>query len=119
MAGGVDTEDWQVTAPLPGPLGTPPEVTHEMANSMLAQALTGLQLGAWDCEVAGWLGHWDPAAQAAIASWIARAAQRAGDAGRAEHFGAGDAGELDDGNWAGEAFGSDGDDDPALKGTPR
>jgi hypothetical protein len=39
---------------------------------ILAGALAGIELGAWDRRIAEWLAGWDAATVLTIASWIAR-----------------------------------------------
>ena len=52
------------------PLGFVPSA--EQAE-ILAGVLSGVELGAWDRRIAGWLAGWDSATVLTIASWIARA----------------------------------------------
>ena len=66
-----------MTAPQ-GPLDAAPEVTARQAAAMLDEALAGLELGAWNLDVRGRVGFAEPAYVAAIASWIARAAEAIG-----------------------------------------
>ena len=40
---------------------------------ILAAVLAGVELGAWDRRIAGWLAGWDAATVLTVASWIARA----------------------------------------------
>jgi len=40
---------------------------------ILAAVLAGVELGAWDRRIAGWLAGWDASTVLTIASWIARA----------------------------------------------
>jgi len=42
-------------------------------SAMLAGVLDGVELGAWDRRVAGWLAGLDTSTMVTIASWIARA----------------------------------------------
>ena len=39
---------------------------------ILAGVLAGIELGAWDRRIVGWLAGWDAATVVTIASWIAR-----------------------------------------------
>jgi hypothetical protein len=39
---------------------------------ILADALGGIELGAWDRRIAEWLAGWDASTVLTIASWIAR-----------------------------------------------
>ncbi len=39
---------------------------------ILAAALAGIELGAWDRRIAEWLAGWDTATVLTVASWIAR-----------------------------------------------
>ena len=52
------------------PAGFVPE--SERAE-ILAAVLAGVELGAWDRRIAGWLAGWDAATVLTVASWIARA----------------------------------------------
>ncbi len=47
---------------------------------ILAEVLSGVELGVWDQRMVGWLAGWDAATVLTIASWIARA--RAGGPAR-------------------------------------
>lgn len=40
---------------------------------ILAEVLSGVELGAWDQRMVGWLAGWDAATVLTIASWIVRA----------------------------------------------
>jgi len=40
--------------------------------AILAAVLAGIELGAWDRRVVGWLAGWDAATVLTVASWIAR-----------------------------------------------
>jgi hypothetical protein len=65
-----------VSATVPaGPLESDPGgfVPQEERSAMLAGALDGVELGAWDRRVAGWLAGLDTSTAVTIASWIARA----------------------------------------------
>ena len=46
---------------------------QEERLAVLAGVLDGVELGAWDRRVAGWLTELDTSTLATIASWIARA----------------------------------------------
>lgn len=58
-----------------GPLESAPGgfVPGAERSVILAGALGGVALGAWDRRVAGWLAGWDGATVLTIASWIERA----------------------------------------------
>jgi hypothetical protein len=43
---------------------------------ILAAALAGLELGAWDRRILHWLAGWDTSTVLTIASWITRARAR-------------------------------------------
>jgi len=47
---------------------------------ILAAALAGIELGAWDRRIVGWLAGWDASTVLTVASWIARS--RAAGPGR-------------------------------------
>jgi hypothetical protein len=57
-----------------GPVEVPPAgfVPAGERAQILAAALAGIELGAWDLRIAGWLAGWDAATVMTIASWIAR-----------------------------------------------
>jgi hypothetical protein len=59
----------------PAPLFLPPEVRREV----LLEILTGVQLGAWDRRIVGWLANLDTSTTLTIASLIQRA-KAAGEA---------------------------------------
>lgn len=65
-----------------GPLESGPGVFVPEAerSEMLAGVVDGVELGAWDRRVAGWLAGLDTSTALTIASWIARA--REAGAGR-------------------------------------
>ena len=48
-------------------------VPGEERSAILAGVLDGVELGAWDRRVAGWLAGLDTSTALTIASWIARA----------------------------------------------
>lgn len=52
------------------PPGFVPRVEQQR---ILAEVLAGVELGAWDQRMVGWLAGWDAATVLTIASWIARA----------------------------------------------
>jgi hypothetical protein len=52
------------------PCGFVPEAERSV---ILADVLGGVELGAWDRRVAGWLARLDTATALTVASWIARA----------------------------------------------
>jgi hypothetical protein len=54
----------------PAPGGFVPEAGRSV---ILAGVLGGVELGAWDRRVAGWLAGLDTATALTVASWIARA----------------------------------------------
>jgi len=65
-----------------GPLESAPRgfVPEAERPAILADVLGGVELGAWDRRVAGWLAGLDTATMLTVASWIARA--RAGGPAR-------------------------------------
>jgi hypothetical protein len=58
-----------------GPVeSAPPEFVPEAVQAeVLAAVLSGVELGAWDRRILGWLAGWDTGTVLTIASWIARA----------------------------------------------
>jgi hypothetical protein len=65
-----------VSARVPtGPLESDPGgfLPREERDAILAGALEGVELGAWDRLVAGWLTGLDTSTLVTVASWIARA----------------------------------------------
>jgi hypothetical protein len=58
-----------------GPVEVPPAgfVPEAERAQILADALAGIELGAWDRRIAGWLAGWDSCTVLTVASWIARA----------------------------------------------
>ena len=58
-----------------GPLESDPGgfVPEAERSVLLAEVLGGVELGAWDRRVAGWLAGMDTSTALTIASWIARA----------------------------------------------
>ncbi|MGH3196774.1 MAG: hypothetical protein ACRDOH_25905 [Streptosporangiaceae bacterium] len=58
-----------------GPVEVPPAgfVPQGEQAEILAGVLAGVELGAWDRRVAGWLATWDASTVLTVASWIARA----------------------------------------------
>jgi hypothetical protein len=58
-----------------GPLESDPGgfVPEAGRSAILAGVLAGVELGAWDRRVAGWLARLDTSTALTIASWIARA----------------------------------------------
>ncbi len=58
-----------------GPLESAPRgfVPGEERSAFLAGVLEGVELGAWDRRVAGWLAGLDTCTALTIASWILRA----------------------------------------------
>jgi hypothetical protein len=65
-----------------GPVEVPPAgfVPSAVQAEILAGVLAGIELGAWDRRIAGWLAGWDASTVLTVASWIARA--RAAGPGR-------------------------------------
>jgi hypothetical protein len=57
-----------------GPLESAPRgfVPEEERSALLAGVLDGVEMGAWDQRVAGWLAGLDTCTALTIASWIAR-----------------------------------------------
>jgi len=60
---------------LRGPIQTAPQgfIPRPGHAQILATALTGLELGAWDQRILHWLADWDTCTVLTIASWITRA----------------------------------------------
>jgi hypothetical protein len=58
-----------------GPLEADPGgfASREERAALLAGVLAGVELGAWDRRVAGWLADLDTSTLVTVASWIARA----------------------------------------------
>ena len=58
-----------------GPLESAPGgfVPEAERSVLLAEVLGGVELGAWDRRVAGWLAGLDTSTALTVASWIARA----------------------------------------------
>ena len=58
-----------------GPLASAPGefVPQEERSALLAGVLDGVELGAWDRRVAGWLAGLDTATALTVVSWVARA----------------------------------------------
>jgi hypothetical protein len=58
-----------------GPLESDPGgfVPESERSVLLAEVLGGVELGAWDRRVAGWLAGLDTSTALTVASWIARA----------------------------------------------
>ena len=65
-----------------GPVEVPPRGSAPQAEQaeILAEALAGVELGAWDRRIVDWLAGWDACTVLTIASWIARS--RAAGPGR-------------------------------------
>jgi hypothetical protein len=64
-----------VSAAVPtGPLESDPGgfVPEPERSAILAGVLEGVELGAWDRRVAGWLAGLDTSTMLTVASWIAR-----------------------------------------------
>jgi hypothetical protein len=65
-----------VTAARPaGPVEVAPAgfVPEAERAGILAAALAGIELGAWDRRILEWLAGWDACTVLTVASWIARA----------------------------------------------
>lgn len=73
-----------MTAPLPGPLETAPEVTDRQAAAMLGEALAGVELGAWDRQALERIRFAPPPVTAAMASLLRRAWTEGVAVGRGE-----------------------------------
>ena len=58
-----------------GPVEVPPAgfVPEGERAEIMAAVLAGIELGAWDRRIAGWLAGWDSCTVLTVASWIARA----------------------------------------------
>ena len=58
-----------------GPVEVPPAgfVPEAEQAQILAGVLAGMELGAWDRRILGWLAGWDACTVLTVASWIARA----------------------------------------------
>jgi hypothetical protein len=52
------------------PSGFVPAAEQEQ---ILVEVLSGMELGAWDRRMVGWLAGWDAATVLTIASWVVRA----------------------------------------------
>jgi hypothetical protein len=57
-----------------GPVEVPPAGFVPVGEQVeiLAAVLAGIELGAWDRRIVGWLAGWDASTVLTIASWIAR-----------------------------------------------
>jgi hypothetical protein len=57
-----------------GPVEVPPAgfVPEAGQAEILAAMLAGIELGAWDRRIVGWLAGWDTSTVLTVASWIAR-----------------------------------------------
>jgi hypothetical protein len=57
-----------------GPVEVPPRgfVPEAEQAEILAAALGGIELGAWDRRIVAWLAGWDTSTVLTVASWIAR-----------------------------------------------
>ncbi len=57
-----------------GPVEVPPSgfVPEDEQAEILAAALAGVELGAWDRRILGWLAGWDASTVLTVASWIVR-----------------------------------------------
>jgi hypothetical protein len=61
--------------PLPaGPVQVPPPgfILKAQQAQILAAALTGIELGAWDQRILDWMSNWDASTVLTVASWITR-----------------------------------------------
>ena len=58
-----------------GPVQAPPRGVMPQAEQaqILADVLTGIELGAWDRQIVQWLANWDTCTVLTVASLIARA----------------------------------------------
>ena len=58
-----------------GPVEVAPAgfVPGAVQAEILADALAGIELGAWDRRIAEWLAGWDASTVLTVASWIGRA----------------------------------------------
>lgn len=58
-----------------GPVQAPPPgfVPKTQQAAILATALAGIELGAWDRRILDWMSNWDAATVLTVASWITRA----------------------------------------------
>ena len=65
-----------------GPAELPPRGVAGEAEraAVLADVLSGIELGAWDRRVLAWLAGWDACTVLTVASWVARS--RAAGPGR-------------------------------------
>jgi hypothetical protein len=57
-----------------GPVEVPPRgfAPEPEQAAMLAEALAGIELGAWDRRILKWMAGWDASTVLTVASWIAR-----------------------------------------------
>ena len=57
-----------------GPVEAPPRgfVPRAEQAEILAAALAGIELGAWDRRILEWMAGWDACTVLTVASWIAR-----------------------------------------------
>lgn len=57
-----------------GPVQAPPPgfLPEAERARILAAALAGIELGAWDRRILHWMSSWDPATVLTVASWITR-----------------------------------------------
>ena len=57
-----------------GPVEVPPPgfVPGAVQAEILAGALAGIELGAWDRRILEWMAGWDASTVLTVASWIAR-----------------------------------------------
>lgn len=67
-----------------GPVDEPPHgfVPEAEQARILAGALAGIELGAWDRQIVQWLAGWDTCTVLTVASLIARARARPAGSGR-------------------------------------
>ena len=73
-----------MTPALARPLNEAPDVGHEVARSMLDDALDLIEVGVYDVEVRSWVDFADPAYVATLASWLRRSWAAGVEVGRAE-----------------------------------
>jgi hypothetical protein len=57
----------------PGEVAPPGFVPAVEQRLILAEVLSGMELGVWDQRMVAWLAGWDAATVLTIASWIVRA----------------------------------------------
>jgi hypothetical protein len=57
-----------------GPVQAPPPgfIPKAQQAQILAAALAGIELGAWDLRILDWMSNWDASTVLTVASWITR-----------------------------------------------